>query len=657
MVLKTLRNWLLKHYPDTPVDFNIPPDKKLGDLSSALPLVLAKKAAPPADGKPDIIGKEILEKIIKDKPDFIKDVSYSAPGYINFHFDFAKLYQLILSPSVYQRTPGHKIVIEHTNINPNKAAHVGHLRNACLGDALGRILKKTGTEVEIQNYIDDTGVQVADVVLALDQYAISHKPVASNRFDYLCWDLYAQIQQEYEKKPDLLKKRQEIFKAIEEGKEPWTTKAKELSQKIVTAHLKTMSRLGIFYDVLTFESVILKLGLWNEAFKLLKEKNVIKKETSGKNDTPWAKAHGISFLAERSLHPRSKEQGITLGNKDCWILPGKDERDDKVLVKSDGTLTYTAKDIAYTLSSAKFGLAGPKFTYVRQAMQENNQPLWRQSESGEEKSFGQAEKIINVIDARQDYLQNILKKALQQLDYKKQAQNLIHYSYQVVALSPSAAQKLTKTKQGKSAPPAGGGRIIQMSGRLGIGVKADDLIDEAEKLTKNKQLASSAVKYYLLKFDKNNLITFDFDQALQTDGNTGVYLEYALVRALHILEKLNPPVGGKSEKYSLKRRNSNELLKVNFPQNITDSEQNLIFQLARWPDVLNDASQNLSPATLCQYAFELSQVFTNFYESTPLIYKTKNADEKMFRACLVQIFYNVLKDVLETLGLPIMEKI
>jgi arginyl-tRNA synthetase len=633
MVLKTLQNWLSKHYPDTPVDFNIPPDKKLGDLSSALPLVLAKKT----NTASETIGQQILEKIIKDKPDFIKDVSYSAPGYINFHFDFAKLYQLILSPSVYQRTPGHKIVIEHTNINPNKAAHVGHLRNACLGDALGRILKKTGTEVEIQNYIDDTGVQVADVVLAHDKLKVKSQKLKDREFAELCWNLYAKIQKEYEEKPELLKKRQEIFKAIEEGKEPWTTKAKELSQKIVDAHLKTMARLGIFYDVLTFESIILKSGLWDETFKLLQEKNVIKKETSGKNDTPWAKAHGISFLAERSLHPCSKEQGITLGNKDCWILPGKDERDDKVLVKSDGTLTYTAKDLAYTLSSAKFGLAGPKFTYVRQAMQENNQPLWRQSESGEEKSFGQAEKIINVIDARQDYLQNILKKALQQLDYKKQAQNLIHYSYQVVALSPSAAQKLTKTKQDK--------QIIQMSGRLGIGVKADDLIDEAEKLTKNKQLASSAVKYYLLKFDKNNLITFDFDQALQTDGNTGVYLEYALVRAKHILDRI------KNDELRI----TNKLAQL--PQSLSLSEQNLIFQLSRWPDVLNDASQNLSPATLCQYAFELSQVFTNFYESTPLIYKTKNADEKMFRACLVQIFYNVLKDVLETLGLPVMKNV
>ncbi|MGH9656357.1 MAG: arginine--tRNA ligase, partial [Bryobacteraceae bacterium] len=461
-------------------------------------------------------------------------------GYINVRLDRAAYAASLLHPPPPEaREPVEKIIVEHTNINPNKAAHIGHLRNAVLGDTFVRMLRARGRFVEVQNYIDNTGVQVADVVAAF-HHLENKKPAEIQtsirnpdvRFDFLCWDLYAAISAHYQRQPEALAWRAEALHAIEAGSGELAEIGHLVADAIVHAHLRTMYRLGIEYDVLPRESEILHLKFWASAFELLKQHNAIYLETEGKNSG-------------------------------CWVMPGRafrenasptddSEADSKVIVRSNGTVTYVGKDIAYQLW--KFGLLGKDFYYRPWSEYAGGHRIWVTTDRPAEErapAFGRGSKVFNVIDSRQAYLQDVVAAGLRALGFTEQAESSVHFSYEMVALSPRTCAELgiELSQQDRQRP------YIEVSGRKGLGVKADDLIDklietalaevedrhpEADARERHRiaaQIAVGALRYFMLKFTRNSVIAFDFQEALSFEGETGPYVQYAAVRAGNILRK------------------------------------------------------------------------------------------------------------------------
>jgi arginyl-tRNA synthetase len=537
------------------------------------------------------------------------------PGYINAHLDDRTWAMAVLTSATALETSGTvdlpeaapgKTLVEHTATNPNKAAHIGHLRNACIGDTVARVLRRTGRAVEVNNYIDDTGVQVADVVVGIRELGV--EPLPGEPFDQYCSRVYIAVSARYDTDTELLDRRRAVLREIEEGGNETAVFVKDLARRIVNAHLTTMRRFDIAYDLLTWESDIIALGFWRQAFELLRESGAIVLADSGK-------------LAG------------------CWVMPAdtaEDDSDDdtKVLVKSDGIATYTAKDIAYQLW--KFGLLGRDFNYVPW---EDDPTLMTTATTPQADAppahFGHAQRVINVIDARQAYPQRVVQRALRRLHHEREADNSIHLSYEVVALTHSAAAELgVEIEEGRES--------VALSGRRGIEVRADDLLDRAvARLSANARdastatvVAAGAVRYYLLKFSLNQIIAFDFDEALRVTGDTGVYLQYAHARAAGILRKV---AGGD--------------VAVEVPAELHPAERELLHSIEAYSRALVETAHALSPSLLTTYAFGLASTFSDFYEHTPAIVREEDQTVRQFRRGLVAATRATLADALHTLGM------
>ncbi len=605
---------------DVPVEVSNRPD--LGDYASPVAFALAKAARrPPMD-----VAGDLAEALAASPDDVIGQVLATAPGFLNIRLADAFIATVV--QHAYEEMgaiadsdvgAGSKIVIEHTNINPNKAAHVGHFRNACLGDSLARILGRLGYMVEVQNYIDDTGTQVADVVVGLrylDLPPHGHRP-----FDRYCSDVYVAVQKAYEADPGLAERRKEVQRAIETGEGELATYAREVTSQVAAANLATMARAGVTYDLLTWESDILALGFWEHAFGRLRQADAIRFEESGPN-------------------------------AGCWVLPfgaGSVETDDKtisedkVLVTSRGIATYTAKDIAYQLW--KFGLLGLDFCYRRWGEQMDGRTLWTAARSEgdpDAPAFAGAELVVNVIDATQSYLQRIVYDSLRRLGYDDAADHSEHLAYERVTLAASAAREL-----GANVPA--GASDIAMTGRGGIQVLADDLLDSlAERIAERTTapgaapaIAAGAARYYMLKFSNNQKILFDFDEALRTTGETGVYLQYAHVRSSGIARRLDEA----------------DLAPAPLPRPLPLLDRALVLKLTEYPGALHAAGSNRSVLTLAKYAFDLATAFNAFYDNTtPVVQETDQA-LRAWRAGLVGAFRLVMGDVLDALGIPIVDQI
>ncbi len=635
------------------IPLNVPPDRKLGDFSSAICLSLAKqKRRPPME-----IARETAEQLKTTLPPFILQVAVTPPGYLNFTVDWPALTRALV-PQIFAETgafgkaasaESEKVFVEHTSVNPNKAMHIGHLRNAVLGDTVARVLDWSGYPTEICNYIDDTGVQVVDVVTAflyLDPPHYSEgtsdfsvfwaKASKDQPFDYFCWDLYARFQGELEKNPSFSSKKEAILHQIEGGKHPVAFFAKEIATKIVQAHLETVARLFIFYDLLNWESDIIGRGFWAATFDLLKAKGGLRLETEGPN-------------------------------KGCWVVPfgGIVETEDgvksldKILVRSNGSVTYTGKDVAYQLW--KFGLLPKDFLYRKWGTQANGRDLWTTARDGKEgealpRRFGHSRRVINVIDVRQSYPQQVVVECLRQMGFSEQAEQSIHLAYEVVNLSPQAAGLLGKEETEEK-------RAFAMSGRSGTGVKAKDFIELVKQKVIEKadhpldeqvasSLAAAAIRYYLLKFTLESQIIFDFDEALKTTGDTGVYLEYAHARACSILRK----AGEKGIGFGWREGC--------VPSHLTETERGLMEMLSMFPSVVTKVSKTLRVSQLAEYAFDLAGAFTNFYErpdpqadvQTPFIH-LQDSNLQLFRLSLVHAFQQVMGRVLNLMGMPTLERI
>src|SRR5260370_26303220 len=559
---------------------------------------------------PKAIAAEIIEGL--GAIEGVSAFEVAGNGYINVRLDRGAYgYGVLHGKGEVLEAPPGKIIVEHTNINPNKAAHIGHLRNAILGDTFVRMLRAGGRNVEVQNYIDNTGVQVADVVVGF-QY-LEKKSVAdvekllndpAVRFDYYCWDLYARVSNYFHDHPEAREWRKDTLHAMEHRTGNVIQLAATISDAIVDYHLKTMNRLGVQYDVLPRESEILELKFWETAFEQLKQRKAIYFETEGKN-------------------------------KGCWVMPAsafkdqtnEDTEDSKVIVRSNNTVTYVGKDIAYQLW--KFGLLGKDF-YYRPWKEYGGHTVYGSTDEPQPDGvpqFGRANLVYNVIDTRQSYLQDVVIAGLRALGYNQQADRSIHFSYEVVALSPRTCVELglELSEEDKKRPH------VEMSGRKGLGVKVDDLIDmliakaleevdsrhseapAAERREVATRIAIGALRFFMLKSTRNSVIAFDFQAALSFEGETGPYVQYTAVRARNILRKLaergetRPDFGPELDETAMK------------PQLAAEDFWQLLLIASRADSAVERAVASGEPAHVAKYAFQLAQAFNNFYHGYPVL--------------------------------------
>ena len=623
-----------QHYQqDVPIVTEKPPRIEMGEAATPVCFELAKrlKRAP----------RQIAQEIAAQLPPIegVARVEIAGGGYVNFYFSRAAF--LAASLKEAERKPAGaapdapKSIVEHTNINPNKAAHIGHLRNAVLGDTFVRLLRRAGQRVEVQNYIDNTGVQVADVVIGFLHIAKKTPSevralAAQPKFDYYCWDLYASVTHFFEEDKTRLALRGEMLKSIEEGAGQAAEMADIVAPAIVRCHLRTMERLGIEYDLLPRESEILHLKFWEAAFVLLKQRNAIHLDGAGKNAGCWVMRMNESAGA-------SEENGAGATGPDAT----SEDDDAKIIVRSNGTVTYVGKDIAYQLW--KFGLLGRDFHYQKFHTYPAGHTLWSSVSTAGDRAapaFGRAAMVYNVIDARQAYLQNVVTAGLRALGYEEQAGRSVHFSYEIVALTPRCAAELGYTLSEEDARRP----YVEVSGRKGLGVKADDLLDRLETAARAEvderhpdtpdmeraaiahAIAIGALRYFLLKFTRTATIAFDFKDALSFEGETGPYCQYAVVRARNIFRKLRDEQPD-FDAASLETVDSGAASKL-FAGSDGNAFWELAFLAASLDTQIDAAVGAQEPAFIAKYAFQLAQAFNLFYHHHHILTESDPAKKK-----------------------------
>ncbi|HEV2325356.1 MAG TPA: arginine--tRNA ligase [Terracidiphilus sp.] len=643
------------------IPLEIPPDLKFGEMATPIAFELARRLRK----APKIIAQEIVSGL--GAVEGFAGFETAGAGYINGRLDRAAVVRMVASgpPDSGGSQAGLHALVEHTSINPNKAAHIGHLRNAILGDTFVRLLRAAGAKVDVQNYIDNTGVQVADVVVgflhvegksAADVRALMEELARKGeRIDYYCWDLYARTSQWYSEgtaneQAARKKLRLDTLHAIERGGNETAEVAELISTAVLRRHLETMLRLGIEYDFLPRESEILRLKFWEAAFEQLKKSGVLYFETEGKNKGCWVMARPGAANAE-----------------------GKTDEDAKVIVRSNGTVTYVGKDIAYHLW--KFGLLGRDFGY-KPFFNYTDRECWISAEKGSEPHphFGGAQAIYNVIDSRQSDPQANVIQALRGMGHTAAADHYTHFSYEMVALTPRCAIELgydvAEEDRGRS--------YIEVSGRKGFGVKADDLMDrliaatcsevdarqtgrdETERQKIAEQIAIGALRYFMLKYTRNSVIAFDFKDALSFEGETGPYVQYAVVRIRNIFRKqetsklasqqVSESASGKVTELAAMA----ELAKLDLAGFLSGAENEDIWELwlraGRGTQVLEQCIATSEPAYLAKHAFQLAQEFSNFYHRHHILTE-EDPEKKTFLLATAAVTLRELVNALSLLGI------
>jgi arginyl-tRNA synthetase len=618
-----------------------PKQSSFGELALPVAFQLAKslRQAP----------RKVASELIAAAPQIpgVSALEIAGNGYINVRFDRGSYGRALLAgEDEAVDSNALKTIVEHTNINPNKAAHIGHLRNAILGDTFVRMLRARGERVEVQNYIDNTGVQVADVVAGF--HFLEGKTPAevaelmqdeNERFDYLCWDLYARTSQHYKDNPESLEWRSTTLHAIEANDGELAELAHLVADAIVNAHLATMLRLNIQYDVLPRESEILHLKFWASAFELLKERKAIYFENEGKN-------------------------------AGCWVMPssafrgeGDANEDSKVIVRSNGTVTYVGKDIAYQLW--KFGLLGKDFHYKPLTRYTDGKEVWVSTDEPQPRpapAFGHAATVYNVIDTRQSYLQDVVVAGLRALGFEEQANRSVHFSYEMVALSPRCCAELGIELSEEDARRP----YIEVSGRKGLGVKADDLMNkliesalcevssrhpennQASQLAVATEIAMGALRFFMLRFTRNTVIAFDFQEALSFEGETGPYVQYAAVRARRILDKL----AERGE--SLPEFDAQLTAEAMGRQLANEEGWQVMLAASKADSALERAVDAGEPAHVARYAFQLAQEFSNFYQRFKVL-DEPDPERRVFLLWMTRFFAQQLERTLAILGIAVPE--
>ncbi len=630
-----------------------PPNAALGDFATAVCFELARTLRKP----PRAIAQAIADAF--EPTEGIARIEVAGGGYLNGFLDRdASLRQWLRRlPAASKEAGGGKIIVEHTNINPNKAAHIGHLRNAVLGDTLVRCLRRLGTHVEVQNYIDDTGVQVADLVVGFEtlrgedleavrtRYATEALDAKGERFDYIAWDLYAEVGRFYEQDPTRHAHRERALKAMEAGGNPTASLAAYLAHRMVGHHLRTMDRLGVRYDLVPKESDILALRFWEDAFARLKASEAIRLVSGGKHDG-------------------------------CWVMdlsgaePGSGE-DSKIIVRSNGTVTYVGKDIAYQMW--KFGLLGRDFLYnaFDWGRAGARYPVWSTTSkdgAAEHPGFGRAERVYNVIDTRQSYLQRVVAQGLRALGHGEEAERSIHFAYEMVALTPASVQAMFPDQPLSAADMAK--PYLEMSGRKGLGVRADDLVDallarastEVRKRNPDlspetldeiaRRIAVGALRYYMLRFTRNRVVAFDLDDALAFEGETGPYLQYSVVRARNILAKVAERHG--SAEADPERFCEAVSLSALDPDTVHE-QWTIALLLSRGETAVAQAVSALELAGVAKHAYILAQAFNSFYHRFPVAQESAVAARRT-RTAIVRLYHDGMIDLLGLMGIEVPER-
>ena len=610
------------------VVLEVPPKPTMGDLATTVTFAISKKKRK----DPTQVAKEIASCISIVEPSLIEHVETAGP-YLNFFMKVDKIAAEVFRAIEEKGTSyggvnlgrGKRVLIEHTNVNPNKAIHIGHARNTCLGDSLARILRFTGHDVQVANYVDDSGTQVADIILGFLSLGFKMDPPEGVKFDQYCGDhVYVKVNQMYEAHPELLEQRKRISKQIEEGNNDTARTAKEICLKVMRAQLETCWKMNVYFDLLNWETDILRSGLWHEAFAKLRETGLVVYEGKGKLAGCW-----IAKVTE---------------------LPEFAAETDAVLVRSNGTTTYLGKDIPYGMW--KLGLVEKDFSYEILLTQPNGKELWTTtSREGvrDHPKFGFADTAISVVDVRQSRPQEILTTMLRLVAGEATLKKYIHYAYEVVSLSPKTARDLGATVSEDEEQR----KMLHMEGRRGLFVNADRVLESlmekalAETLKRNPgadeswlretawKIAAAALRYNLTKVDNDKIIVFDLDEALDLEGETGPYIQYAHVRACRILEKAGIATPVRAAEPSL----------LTQPEEIT-----LIKELSKFPYIVRIASESLAPQQIARYSYNLATVFNAFYERCRVIgAEPRSLEEARIR--LVHCSRIVLKNSLALLGI------
>jgi len=599
--------------------FSVEPAKKgFGDISCNVCFLLAKDLKK----KPNEIGQKISENYQKHLSDLISKVEVHPSGYLNFFANMKKLNELVIQSSikddfgVVDIGKKSRIVVEHTSVNPNKALHIGHIRNIIIGDTIARILEKVNFDVKILNYVDDSGLQVADIIMGFKHLGFSETPPSGQKFDHYCGDeVYVKTSEKYETEPNLQETRKKILEDIENPESEISNFANSITKKVLACQLETCWNLDVTYDCLNFESEIIHSGLWGKIFEKLKEMKILEFETEGKN-------------------------------KDCWVIRGKGKAEDKIVVRSNGTATYIAKDIPY--ASYKLGLLEDPFNYKKYETEQPGRTLWQTTleKTSESKQNFTANKVITVIDSRQSNLQKIVTEIMS--EFTSNPDSYVHLAYESVTLSSDTAKQLGMDTGGKHA---------QMSGRKGLYVNADSVYDilktKTIQETKKRnlemkddevqliahQVAVGTLRYEMIKVDLDKIITFDLTKSLSLEGDTAPYIQYTFARATRILEK-----AGISPNFE----SSFDLLNTEF-------EAGLVKTIGLFGIQVKDSANNLSPKVIAKYCYNLAVSFNAFYEHVRVI-DSDNEPLTNARLCLVSSFKSTLEKALNLLGIPSPER-
>jgi len=617
--IKSNVNQSLQELDYPTVSFSVEPAKKeFGDVTCNVCFLLAKDLKK----KPNEIAQKISENYQKHLSDLVSKVEAHPSGYLNFFANMNKLNELVIKNSIKDDFgfvdigKKSRIVVEHTSVNPNKALHIGHVRNIIIGDTLARILEKANFDVKILNYIDDSGLQVADIIVGFKHLGFSETPPSGQKFDHYCGDeVYVKTSEKYETEPNLQETRKKILEDIENPESEISKFANSITKKVLACQLETCWNLDVTYDCLNFESEIIHSGLWEKIFEKLKEMKILEFEKEGKN-------------------------------KDCWVIRGKGKEEDKVVVRSNGTATYIAKDISY--AAFKLGLLDDPFNYKKYEQNQPNRTLWQTTleKTSEPKQNFAANKVITVIDSRQSRLQKIVTEIMSK--FTSNPESYVHLAYESVTLSSDTAKQLGMDTGGKQA---------QMSGRKGLYVNADSVYDMLKTKTIQEtrkrnlemdddtvlliahQVAVGTLRYEMIKPDLDKIITFDLIKSLSLEGDTAPYIQYTYARAARILEKAG---------FSPNFDSSFDLLNNEF-------ESGLIKTIGLFDIQVKDAANNLSPKVIAKYCYNLAVSFNAFYEHVRVI---DSGDEPLVNArlCLVTSFKSTLGKALNLLGIPSPER-
>jgi arginyl-tRNA synthetase len=652
------RECLQHRYPNLRLPIVVveqPPKVELGDF--AMPTF---PFARPLRSSPLKIAELIKENITPIEG--IAEMQVAPPGYLNIRIDRAWLAAGLIADQKPPAEPASgKILVEHSSINPNKAAHIGHLRNAILGDTFVRLLRYAGREVDVQNYIDNTGAQVADVVVGFTRIERKSRAeiealVRQPRFDYYCWNLYARVSQWYEQDKTNQQARLQTLHAIEDAASETAAIADLISTAVLRRHVETMQRVDIEYDFLPRESEILHLHFWDAAFTKLKQAGVLTFENEGKNKGCW--------VMRRAGTGTTQGHEASTGSTEDEGAERVSEEDQKVIVRSNGTVGYVGKDIAYHMW--KFGLLGRDFGYRKFYRYPNHHDCWISTTDGEKDHphFGDVSEIYNVIDARQSEAQSTVIEALRELGHKEAADRYTHFSYEMVALTPRCAAELGYTLSEEDKTRS----YIEVSGRKGFGVKADDLLDQliasarkevdsrhphlpdAERLEIATQIAIGALRYFMLKYTKPSVIAFDFDDALSFEGETGPYEQYAVVRATSIFKKAG------ADPDSFGRDIAPAVSPDDLAKYLNGPDGNEIWELwlaaSKTSYVIDQCIATTEPAYLAKHVFQLAQLFNTFYHRYPILSEPDKA-RRQFLLATVAVVRRELIRILAVMGITV----